>query len=337
MKKIIDDLNGSGIKTSRGKDFTINSIRAILQNRSYIGEYKWGEHIIPDGMPRIISDELFEQVQAQLAKNKRGGGQAERKLVPDASADYWLTGKLFCGECGASMQGVSGTSRHGYKCYYYYCSDHRKKLCNMGNKRKDIIEEIVLYVLNDLVNDTALQIMLADRCYNYYKSEHSDSGAYVASLEASIRETEKKYDNIVKAIENGAYTKKMNERMLDLENQLDMLREELEAEKLRQKCELTREDILRYLHSFIGDVSKPENRDNVLDLLVDRIYIFGEEMTITFSYTEDRRTLKYDEMKNLLDGRKAIDEMMDGQVDPGNVPPDLLSSMTDTGGSDFFG
>ena len=309
MQKIINSLNDGGIKTGKGNNFTINSIRAILHNRSYIGEYSWGEHTIPDGMPRIISDELFEQAQSQLAKNKRGGGQAERKLDANTSADYWLTGHLFCG-CGAAMQGVSGTSRHGYKCYYYSCSDHRKKKCNMKNKRKDAIEDIVIYVLNDLLNNPALQIILADHCYNYYKSEHGDSNKYITALAASIMETEKRYDNIVKAIEDGAYTKKMAERMQDLESQLNMLNDELEAEKIRQKNEITMNDILRYLHSFVGDISKPENRDKLLNLLVDKIYIYDDEMTITFTYTDDKQTFVYEDMKKLLDARKTIEEML---------------------------
>ena len=32
----------------------------ILRNRAYIGEYRWGEHVIPGGMPQIISVELFD-------------------------------------------------------------------------------------------------------------------------------------------------------------------------------------------------------------------------------------------------------------------------------------
>lgn len=332
MQMIVNSLNDGGIKTGRGNRFTINSIRKILHNRSYIGEYSWGEHTIPDGMPRIVSNELFEQAQSQLAKNKRGGGQAERRLIPDSSADYWLTGHLFCG-CGAAMQGISGTSRHGYKCYYYSCSAHRKKKCNMGNKRKSTIEEIVLYILKEFLSNPTMQVLLAEHCYNQYKSEHGDRKVYIQSLDTTIKDTERKYDNIVKAIEDGAYTIKMIERMQALESQLNMLNDELAAEKKRQQNEITPEVILRYFHSFVGDISKPENRDNLLNLLVDKIYINNDEMTITFTYTDDKETLVYDDMKKLLDARKTIMEMLHCQSGQENVSHNTISKLEEP---DFF-
>ena len=56
----------------------------ILTNRAYIGEYKFGEVCIPDGMQRLIDDELFLTVQAQLKANQRGGKGAIKKMNPDA-------------------------------------------------------------------------------------------------------------------------------------------------------------------------------------------------------------------------------------------------------------
>ena len=73
MQKIANGLNERGFKSIQGNNFTVNSIRHILTNRAYLGVYKWGEHEIPDGMPRIINDELFERVQKRLEANKRGG------------------------------------------------------------------------------------------------------------------------------------------------------------------------------------------------------------------------------------------------------------------------
>ena len=43
MQKICDSLNNAGQKTVRGNKFTVNSLRNILVNRAYIGEYKFGK------------------------------------------------------------------------------------------------------------------------------------------------------------------------------------------------------------------------------------------------------------------------------------------------------
>ena len=49
--EIRDLLNSRGLKTHKGKQFTVGGIRLILKNRKYIGEYKYGDVVIPDGIP----------------------------------------------------------------------------------------------------------------------------------------------------------------------------------------------------------------------------------------------------------------------------------------------
>lgn len=43
-------LQSQGIKTMRGKEFTNYGISNILRNRKYIGEYRWHDIIVPDGV-----------------------------------------------------------------------------------------------------------------------------------------------------------------------------------------------------------------------------------------------------------------------------------------------
>lgn len=119
LQKICNSLNKSGIKTTRGNSFTVNALRHILTHPAYIGEYKFGHVLIPDGMPRIIDDEIFQTAQERLKANQRGGKGALKKLHPEtAIEDYWLSGKLYCGLCGGTLQGMSGTSKAG-KLYHY--------------------------------------------------------------------------------------------------------------------------------------------------------------------------------------------------------------------------
>ncbi len=66
LRKIVADLNSAGKRTANGKEFSINSLRHILKNRAYIGEYRWSDVVIPDGMPAIISEDIFEQVQDRM-------------------------------------------------------------------------------------------------------------------------------------------------------------------------------------------------------------------------------------------------------------------------------
>ena len=111
MQKIIDELNDAVFWSVYGRKFTINSICGILQNRAYLGEYRYGEVLVPGGMPRIISDVLYERVQERLAYNRHGGRPTA--YVRDEKPDFWLTGHIFCGHCGSTVSGISGTGRHG--------------------------------------------------------------------------------------------------------------------------------------------------------------------------------------------------------------------------------
>ena len=69
-KQIVDDLNKRQIKTALGRKFCINSFSKMLSNKRYIGIYTYKGTETPGGMPRIISDDLFQRVQAKLVKDK---------------------------------------------------------------------------------------------------------------------------------------------------------------------------------------------------------------------------------------------------------------------------
>jgi len=60
--EIVKDLKRRKIKTSLGNDFTYNSLSRMLSNKRYIGVYMYKGQETPDGMPRILDDDLFYKV-----------------------------------------------------------------------------------------------------------------------------------------------------------------------------------------------------------------------------------------------------------------------------------
>ena len=341
MQKICDSLNNAGQKTVRGNKFTVNSLRNILVNRAYIGEYKFGKTLIPDGMPRLIDDETFQKAQAKLEANKRGGKGAIKKLHPEIEIeDYWLTGKICCGLCGGTMQGVSGTSRSGSLYYYYSCINYRKHTCTLKYQRKELMEKIVLYILDDLINDPALRIIIAEKCYAYHQAQNDDNGAYEASIRAQLKDVEGKLNNLVKAIEAGIFNSTTAERMNVLENQKSMLNDALLAEQNRKKCDLTLNTIVKFLSSLVGDINNPDTRHRLLDFFVDKIYVYPDKMVLTFYYTDDRRELPFEETVRLIDNRQKIFDIMNSPRPEGVVPSCALEMpLNDDDGEenpDFF-
>ena len=339
MQRICNSLNESGVKTNRGNKFTVNSLHRILTNRAYIGEYKFGDICIPDGIPRIIDDEIFQKAQAKIEANKRGGKGAIKKLHPEIEIeDYWLTGKLCCGLCGGTLQGVSGTSKRGGLYYYYSCKNHRKHVCKLKNQRKGLMEKIVLYTLDDLINNPALRIVIAERCYAYHQAQNNDGGAYEASIKNQLKDVEGKLSNIVKALEAGIFNNTTAERMNVLENQKSMLNDALLAEQNRKKCDLTLKDIVKFLNSIVGDVNDPDTRRRLLEFFIDKIYVYPDKLALTFHFSDERRELPFEETEQLIDNQQKILSLMNGQSNPENVPTGMFESLIGNGeeNSDFF-
>lgn len=341
LQKIANELNESGLRSVQGNEFCVNSLTNILHNRAYIGEYKWGEHIIENGMPCIISVELFYSAEKKLQSNRRGGTNAARKLEKQ-DVDYWLTGHIYCGECGAPLHGISGTSKSGNIYYYYSCLNHKKHSCNMKNQSKDKLEIIVNSVIERMIEDNTLRLFIAKMCFDYYEeSKNEDKGAYLASLKNNLKEVEKKLNNFVKAIGEGIFNETTQTAMSELENRKNLLKEQIAAEEMREKFDIKLETIVDYFDSFVGGFDKEEVKKKVLDIFVDKIYIYKEKMVITFHFLDDKQELAYEDTIDMINNHAYL---MDCVNNPEEhiVKSDRLEIMRDSilnsGGdtTDFF-
>ena len=338
MMQICRDLDAQGIKSIHGNTMTVNSLRRILTNKAYIGVYAWGDHTIDGGMPRIIDDDLFERVQDRLTANKRGGKGARRKIDQEADiADYWLSGNIYCGLCGETMQGISGTGKGGAKHHYYSCKSHRQHKCSARNRPKEVIEAAVTYVLEQIVRDPSCRIEIAAKCYEYYKRQHDDGGVYADAIRAKIQDAEAKINNIMRAIEAGILTETTGERLKALEAEKGRLNDALRAEEMRRSVQITEADILRYLDSLGGDVHNPDDRARILAEYVDRVIVTDDEVAVIMRYTSDRRAVSITDTLRTLAQQREILGMLDGSA-AGNAPEKMRQSVIDSGEDDpdFF-
>jgi len=107
--EICDYLNGLGYRTSHGNLFNKNSIYHIINNKRYIGTYTYGDIVLKDAIPAIVSKETFRLAQLEAKNRKR------RRPYKSHRAEYLLSGKLFCGHCKSNMVGISVTGKSGNK------------------------------------------------------------------------------------------------------------------------------------------------------------------------------------------------------------------------------
>ena len=158
ISSIMNWLNEQGLTNTRGQKMTFNSVGHILHNRRYIGEFRYRDVVVPDGIPAIVPQDLFDRVQEKLAKNKKAPARHK------AEDDYLLTTKLFCGYCGAYLCGESGTSRTGKVHHYYKCVSVKKKRteCHKKPVRKEWIEDLVVSeTMKMVMDDKAIEAIVS--------------------------------------------------------------------------------------------------------------------------------------------------------------------------------
>lgn len=285
---IARDLNAQGIKTSKGANWNKGSFQSICQNERYRGIYIYGDVRVVDGIPRIVSDDLWYRVQEAMRMKKNPVGTRHRV----GAEDYLLTGKLRCGHCGSYMTGVSGTSRNGELHYYYTCQKRRTEhACDKKNIRRDVIEPAVaqaikMYCLTDDVIE-----WMADRTVEYW--EKHDNDLQIEALEQQLEENKKATSNMLKAIEMGIITEATRTRMVELETEQSRLSVQLNAAK-EDVVKIDREQIISYLELLQqGDIHDRDFQMELFKNFLVAVYVYDDNrMKLVFSCMGDQNSVE---------------------------------------------
>ena len=292
-------LNEQGLTNTRGQKMTFNSVGHILHNRRYIGEFRYRDVIVPDGIPAIVPQDLFDRVQEKLAKNKKAPARHK------AEDDYLLTTKLFCGYCGAYLCGESGTSRTGKVHHYYKCVSVKKKRteCHKKPVRKEWIEDLVVSETMKMVMDDkaieAIVSMLMDL--------QDRDNVNVPLYEQQLREADTAISNLLNAIQQGILTRSTKARLEELENRRDELENRLACEKLA-KPKVSAEFMTFWLHRFRKlDVRQQSHRKMLIDTFINAIFLYDNKMVITFNYKEGTKTITFAELQEAISDKNGSD------------------------------
>jgi len=285
---IAADLNKRGVPSPSGAKWNRSSFHRLLPpNERVIGVYVWGKHRVEDGVPRIVSDELYYRV-AEVLKTKKNAHGRHRTY-----GDYLLTGKLFCGYCESPMTGVSGTGRSGTLHHYYVCQKRRNEhSCQKEHVRRDDIETAVARaIVDNALNPDSIE-WIADNALAYMKK--LQEGEQLAYLQARLSDTQKAIKNIMSAIEKGILTDTTKDRLLELEAEQKDIAAQIKLEE-SNIMSMSRKDIVLALSSYQnGDVRDKSYISKLFDAFLIAVYLYDDEMKIvfTFSDTDKRKTTK---------------------------------------------
>lgn len=278
VKDIVAYLNDNGVRSSQNKPIGKTTVTALLQNRKYIGEYSYRDVVVPNGVPAIISKELFALAMDRLEKNKYAPSSYK------ADERYLLSTKLICGCCGATMVGESGTGRNDKKYHYYKCSNaKRKKDCKKRTVRKADIEESILQKTVSYVFDKEIMDGIVSRVLQWQERESTT----MPLLQRELAEVERSLSNVMAAIEQGIINPTTKKRMDELTEQKTDLEVKIAREEIQAQI-LTREQVKFWLSKMIDlNLANQDNKQRIIDTFVNSIYVHDDRVIINFNCREE--------------------------------------------------
>jgi len=241
--EIVEYLNKNQIPAPKKDKWTRSTIYEILRNEKYAGIYVYNKgyknnyHANRDDVikiegviPAIVDKETFEKVRERFKKNKtryRGGNHRI----------YILKDILFCGDCGAKMEGSGGKNP--------------KYVCSRWKRQKDVqhvsvgalkIESFVLGYIERVLEDVDFEKLAQE--YNIEAARRDrELRRKLEELETKRSEIEIRIDRAAEAILNGVLVEKMKEETDRLVAELETINEKIAELKSSKRNYITVEEV----------------------------------------------------------------------------------------------
>ena len=157
--------------------------------------------------------------------------------------------------------------------------------------QKEWLEDLVVRETMKLIRDDAV----IDKIVQLVMDVQNQENTTIPLLEKQLREVDKKLDNLMKAIEDGLYTRTTKERLEALEIQKDELTAKIADEKLKKPS--FNEDFIRFwLMKFRRfDISQKKQRKALIEIFVNAIFLYDDRMLLTFNYKDGTQTVRFED------------------------------------------
>lgn len=268
-----------------------STVKHLLKNEAYIGTLIQGKYarvslkskkkkLLPkskwiikeNALPRIISDELFERVNAPKRKTD----------IRNRTYDYLLKGLVVCAECGATMtvRRVKGYADPKKITPIYVCrtyAKYRNNVCSMHYFREESLNDLVLKEIKNVLTKYSKN----DKLEKKYESSLCDFDIF-KEHEITLNNLKSKVVTIDKAISD-LYKDRANGIISNEE--FDGIKKDLQKD--RKECEIKIADLeilisksksifkdedtkLKYINNFLS-AETPSKQ--VIDTFINKIEV----------------------------------------------------------------
>ncbi len=273
-RKVIFDL----MKTLRLQGYSYNElskvtgydeswIQGILSSKTNLGKIPYKGELYEGRHEAVISEEEYEQLQEiekQRSKNRH-------------ASHYLLSGKIYCGQCGAKYRYQKWGQRT--ICYCYSQQKSKPKLIkdpNCNNIRLDsfeiedkFLEQLFAMSLNeDLFRKT----------FNLSKTNLREE------LNIRLDKIQKKVDNLVQLISENIANAEAKTEIKRLKSEKSEILSELKVIKEQEQDEKTYNQIKNL--SNVWKTLEFQEKRNIIELLLDKIVVDGKTLKIYWNVSE---------------------------------------------------
>ena len=229
------------------------------------GKVPYKDEVYDGQHEAVVSDELYEEI---LRVNKvRSREKYERH--------YLLSGKVFCGHCGAKYRYQKWGKRLIMYCYSQQKSKPRYiKDPNCNNKRWDTFE-VEDAVLEELFK-MSLDLDLFKKTFNI--ATVNVKNEYRGRLE----EITKQIKNLLNNIANGIAVEETNNKINELEKEKETIEEKLIESDQKEKDNKVSLNMIKNLKATWFDMDFDEQR-RIIEHLIDKVIVNDNEINIYYN------------------------------------------------------
>nr|MBP3258684.1 recombinase family protein [Bacilli bacterium] len=229
------------------------------------GKVPYRDEVYEGKHEAVVSDELYEEI---LRVNKvRSREKYERH--------YLLSGKVYCGHCGAKYRYQKWGKRLIMYCYSQQKSKPRYiKDPNCNNKRWDTFE-VEDAVLEELFK-MSLDLDLFKKTFNI--ATVNVKNEYKGRLE----EITKQIKNLLNNIANGIAVEETNNKINELEKEKETIEEKLIESDQKEKDNKVSLNMIKNLKSTWFEMDFDEQR-RIIEHLIDKVIVNDNEINIYYN------------------------------------------------------
>lgn len=206
---------------------------------------------------------------------------------------YLLSGKLFCGECGARMVGCSATGGSGRKYRYYACPGQLGKGHPRQKKKvsKDELESLVLEECRFVYESEELKKTFVKTFAEEFNKIMRGTLSDVSLIECELDELKEKKRKAVDAlIANPELANDIKERVDEINHEIEGKEERLREHKVNlERVEISEESVQGFLDAIFSGDACGDSSAKIIGSMVSRVEIRDDgEVTISLNIMGDK-------------------------------------------------